>query len=81
MRAIHVSVHVAPVHGALSHGDHVMGIAPIKVVHHHIIIVKVCMVVTGMVPLLHMKFLYDLGMLLREILGKHLSVCVFSDTV
>ena len=33
MRAILMSVRVAPVRGALSHGD--MGIAPIKVLHNN----------------------------------------------
>ena len=32
MRAIHVSVRVAPVHGALSHGDHG---SLLKVLHHY----------------------------------------------
>ena len=35
MRAIHVSVRVAPVRGALSHGDHGNCTAPIKVLHYY----------------------------------------------
>ena len=35
MCAIHVSMRVVPVHGALSHGDHGNSTAPIKVLHNN----------------------------------------------